>query len=102
MPSSTRTMLRALVLVALAVLLAACSNGATARPPAATVSGSQITTEELASTAGVFKTVAGLQQQPCGQTDGTTDTQDAACNRFSLGALITFRAADVYAQANDI
>jgi foldase protein PrsA len=95
-------MLRALVLVPLAVVLAACSNGATARPPAATVSGSPITTDQLASTAGVFKAVAGLQQQPCGQTDGTTDTQDAACNRFSLGALITFRAADVYAQANNI
>jgi parvulin-like peptidyl-prolyl isomerase len=95
-------MLRALFLVPLLVVLAACSNGATSRPPAATVSGTPITTDQLAATAGVFKAVAGLQQQPCGQTDGETDTQDAACNRFSLGALITFRAADAYATANDV
>jgi parvulin-like peptidyl-prolyl isomerase len=66
------------------------------------VEGSAITTDQLATTAGVFKAVAGLNQQPCGQTDGTTDTPEAACNRFSLGALITFRAADVYAQANGL
>jgi hypothetical protein len=87
--------------VLLALVLAACSS-ATARPPAATVAGTSISTDELARTAGVFSTVAGLQQQPCGQTDGTTDTQEAACNRFSLGAMILFRLADSYATAHGI
>jgi parvulin-like peptidyl-prolyl isomerase len=50
----------------------------------------------------VFNTVAGLQQQPCGQTDGATDTQEAACNRFSLGAMILFRLSDQYAAQNGI
>jgi parvulin-like peptidyl-prolyl isomerase len=89
-------MLPIVLAVVLAVVLAACSE-ATARPPAATVAGSSISTDELARTAGVFSTVAGLQQQPCGQPDGTSDTQEAACNRFSLGAMILFRLSDQYA-----
>src|SRR5262245_50253209 len=96
MHPSRRSVLPILLSFALALLLAACSE-ATARPPAATVAGSSITTDDLARTAGVFNTVAGLQQQPCGQTDGATDTQEAACNRFSLGAMILFRLSDQYA-----
>jgi len=96
MHPSRRSVLPILLPVVLAVVLAACSE-ATARPPAATVAGSSISTDELARTAGVFNTVAGLQQQPCGQTDGTSDTQEAACNRFSLGAMILFRLSDQYA-----
>jgi foldase protein PrsA len=93
--------MRVLLIPVLALGLAGCA--ATTGPrPAATVEGSDITTEQLARTAGVFRAVAGLQQQPCGQTDGDTDTAEAACNRFSLGALIQFRAADVYAQANGV
>ena len=94
-------MLPILLPVVLAIVLAACSE-ATARPPAATVAGSSISTDELARTAGVFNTVAGLQQQPCGQTDGTSDTQEAACNRFSLGAMILFRLSDQYAADNGV
>jgi foldase protein PrsA len=94
-------MMRALLIVVLALGLAGCAS-ATGPRPAATVEGSDITTEQLARTAGVFRAVAGMQQQPCGQTDGDTDTAEAACNRFSLGALIQFRAADVYAQANGV
>jgi parvulin-like peptidyl-prolyl isomerase len=94
-------MLPILLSIVLAVALAACSD-ATARPPAATVAGSSISTDELARTAGVFSTVAGLQQQPCGQTDGATDTQEAACNRFSLGAMILFRLSDQYAAQNGL
>jgi len=101
MRPSRRSVLPVLLWVALAVALAACSE-ATARPPAATVAGSPISTDDLARTAGVFSTVAGLQQQPCGQTDGATDTQEAACNRFSLGAMILFRLSDRYAAQNDI
>ena len=94
-------MLRALLIVVLSLAVGACSAAAEARPPA-TVAGSEITTDQLAKTAGVFRTVAGLQQQPCGQPDGETDTAEAACNRFSLGALIQFREADLYAQANGV
>jgi|tagenome__1003787_1003787.scaffolds.fasta_scaffold20985755_7 foldase protein PrsA len=96
MHASRRSVLPILLSVVLALVVAACSE-ATARPPAATVAGSSISTDELARTAGVFNTVAGLQQQPCGQTDGATDTQEAACNRFSLGAMILFRLSDQYA-----
>jgi hypothetical protein len=101
MHPSPRFVLPIVLSVLLALVLAACSS-ATARPPAATVSGSSISTDELARTAGVFNTVAGLQQQPCGQTDGATDTQEAACNRFSLGAMILFRLADVYASDHGV
>jgi len=101
MRPSRRSVLPILLSAVLAVTLAACSE-ATARPPAATVAGSSISTDDLARTAGVFNTVAGLQQQPCGQTDGATDTQEAACNRFSLGAMILFRLADQYAADNGI
>src|SRR3954454_23735479 len=101
MHASRRSVLPILLSVVLALVVAACSE-ATARPPAATVAGSSISTDELARTAGVFNTVAGLQQQPCGQTDGATDTQQAACNRFSLGAMILFRLSDQYASQNGI
>ena len=94
-------MLRALLIVALSLAVGACSAAAETRPPA-TVAGSEITNDQLAKTAGIFRTVAGLQQQPCGQPDGETDTAEAACNRFSLGALIQFREAELYAQANGV
>jgi parvulin-like peptidyl-prolyl isomerase len=96
MRPSRRCVLPIILSVVVAIVLAACSD-ATAAPPAASVAGSPITTDELARTAGVFSTVAGLQQQPCGQTDGATDTQEAACNRFSLGAMILFQLSDQYA-----
>jgi parvulin-like peptidyl-prolyl isomerase len=100
MHPSTRSVLRALVIVGLCLGLAGCAS--TGTPPAATVSGSDITNEQLAKTAGVFRAVGNLQQQPCGQAEGDTDTVEAACNRFSLGALIQFREADLYAQAHDV
>jgi hypothetical protein len=93
--------LRALVTLGLGVALAGCSS-ATGAPPAASVAESPITNDQLAHTAAVFRAVAGLQQQPCGQPDGATDTPEAACNRLSLGALIQFRAADLYAQSHGI
>jgi parvulin-like peptidyl-prolyl isomerase len=99
MHPSTRVMLRASLVPAMCIALAACATGA---PAAATVSGSDITNDQLATAASVFRAVAGLQQQPCGQTEGDTDTEEAACNRFSLGALIEFREADLYAQQHGI
>jgi foldase protein PrsA len=99
MHPTRRVVLRALLAPAICLALAACAAGA---PPAATVSGSDITNEELATTAAVFRSVAGLQQQPCGQTEGDTDTEESACNRFSLGALIEFREAEVYATEHGV
>src|SRR3954470_12923661 len=93
MHASRRSVLPILLSVVLALVVAACAE-ATARPPAATVAGSSISTDELARTAGVFHTVAGSQRQPCGQRDGATDAQEAACNRFSVGAMILFRLSD--------
>jgi len=92
-------------LVAVVVLLAvatACSNKTPAPDAAASVGGSDITMAQLASTAAVFQSIASLQQTTCGQVDGPTDTQAAACNRFSLGAMIQFRMAETYAAANQI
>jgi parvulin-like peptidyl-prolyl isomerase len=90
-------------LVAFALLLAAC--GTSSQPAAgvaATVGGSEISTDEVANTANVLTAVAATQQQPCGQVDGDTDTQQAACNRYALSTLIQFRLSDSYASAHDI
>jgi parvulin-like peptidyl-prolyl isomerase len=99
-----RSFLRALVsLVVLVVVATACSNSTPAAPnAAASVGGSDITMAQLATTAAVFQSLASLQQTTCGQVDGETDTPAAACNRFSLGAMIQFRMAETYADANAI
>jgi len=96
--------LRALVgIVMLAAVATACAKNTPANPDAAaSVGGSDITMATLASTAAVFQSIASLRQSTCGQTDGPTDTQAAACNRFSLGAMIQFRMAETYATANGI
>ena len=87
----------------LVVLATACGkNTPAAHDAAASVGGSDITMAQLASTAAVFSSIASLRQSTCGQTDGPTDTQAAACNRFSLGAMIQFRMAETYASANGI
>ena len=99
MHGSTRAALRALIAPVVCIALGACATGP---PPAATVAGSDISNDELAESAGVFRTVSELQQQPCGQLDGDTDTPEAACNRFSLGALIQYREADLYAQEHEV
>jgi len=100
-----RYFLRALVgSIVLVVLASACADRSSSQSAdaVATVSDSAITTAQLASTAAVFSGLASLQQSTCGQVDGPTDTQEAACNRFSLGAMIQFRLADTYAAANGI
>jgi parvulin-like peptidyl-prolyl isomerase len=84
-----------LALIALAVwLLSSCADTSDA---AATVGGTAITDSEVATTAGVYRTIFGLQQAPCGTKDGQTDTQEAACNRFALSQLIGLRLAERYA-----
>jgi len=86
---------------ALIVLTTAC--GRAAGPPAAAhVAGTEVTDAQLAVTAGVFESLFGLQHAPCGQQDGAGDTAEAACNRYSLGAMIQFRLVQDYASTNGI
>ena len=87
-----------LVLVAGAFVVSACgSSSGSDQGVAARVGATTISTDEVARTASVFSAVSALQQQPCGQVDGDTDTQQAACNRYALSALILFRLAESYA-----
>jgi hypothetical protein len=85
----------------LAVLASACGD-ATSAPAAAHVLGSDVTDAQLASTANVFKALFGLQHTTCGQKSGPGDTDEAACNRFSLEALIQFRLAEAYASDHGV
>ena len=84
------------------LVLATACGGAAAAPPAAHVAGTDVTDAQLAVTAGVFESLFGLQHSACGQTDGVDDTAAAACNRYSLAAMIQFRLAQDYASKNGI
>ena len=86
---------------ALIVLTTAC-GGAAGQPVAAHVAGTEVTDAQLAVTAGVFESLFGLQHAACGQQDGAGDTAEAACNRYSLGAMIQFRLVQDYASKNGI
>src|SRR6476659_4337577 len=86
---------------ALIVLTTACGHAA-GQPAAANVAGTEVTDAQLAVTAGVFESIFGLQHAACGQQDGAGDTAEAACNRYSLGAMIQFRLVQDYASKNDI
>ena len=85
----------------LLLLTAACGH-VTTEHAAAVVAGTDVTDAELAVTAGVFESLFGLQHSACGQTDGAGDTAAAACNRYSLGAMIQFRLVQDYASKNSI
>ena len=86
---------------ALIVLTTACGRAAGV-PAAAHVAGTEVTDAQLAVTAGVFQSLFGLQHAACGQQDGVGDTAEAACNRYSLGAMIQFRLVQDYASKNGI
>ena len=83
------------------VLTTACGQAA-GQPAAAHVAGTEVTDAQLAVTAGVFESLFGLQHVACGQQDGAGDTPEAACNRYSLGAMIQFRLVQDYASNNGI
>lgn len=83
------------------VLTTACGRTA-GEPAAAHVAGTEVTDAQLAVTAGVFESLFGLQHAACGQQDGAGDTAEAACNRYSLGAMIQFRLVQDYASKNGI
>jgi parvulin-like peptidyl-prolyl isomerase len=104
MTPSFRLFSRAVVpLLVGAIALSACGTSTSAaQNVAATVGGATIDTAAVARTASVFTAVAALQQQQCGQTDGPTDTQQAACNRYALSALILFALSDRYAADHGI
>ena len=93
-------MLRLVVVPAVAVALAAC--GSTGPAPAATVGGAEITDAQLAEQVKLFTFLATLGQQQCGGTPSEGETQEAACNRFTLGNMIQGRFVQGYAQANDL
>lgn len=94
---------RTLRLVALPViaasLLAACSSGPSA---AATVGETDITDEQLAQEAKLFTFLATLNQQQCGGAPTDGETQEAVCNRFTLGNLIQGSLVTDYAADNDV
>jgi parvulin-like peptidyl-prolyl isomerase len=96
-----RRLLPLALIPALALVATACGDTATA-PAAAHVLGTDVTDAQLASTAGVFKALFGLQHAACGELSGAGDTEAAACNRYSLGALIQFRLAETYANGNGV
>lgn len=88
-----------------AALLAACGDapGLGAGPaPAATVGETDITDDELAQQAKLFTFLATLGQQQCGGAPADGDTQEAVCNRFTLGNMIQSVFVESYAAANDI
>ena len=94
---------RTLRLIALPVIaaafLAACSSGPS---PAATVGEAGITDAELSQEAKLFTFLAALNQQECGGPPPEGETQEAVCNRFTLGNLIQGTFVRDYAAANDI
>ena len=94
---------RTLRLIAMPVIaaafLAACSSGPSA---AATVGETDITDEQLAEEAKLFTFLAALNQQECGGPAPDGDTQEAVCNRFTLGNMIQGTFISDYAEANDV
>jgi parvulin-like peptidyl-prolyl isomerase len=91
-----------LVLGTALIVVATACGGAAGEPAAAHVAGTEVTDAQLAVTAGVFESLFGLQHAACGQQDSAGDTAEAACNRYSLGALIQFRLVQDYASKNGI
>src|SRR6476620_7689904 len=86
---------------ALIILTTACGRAAE-QPVAAHVAGTEVTDAQLAVTAGVFESLSGLQHAARGQQDGAGDIDQAACCRYSLGALIHFRLVQDYASKNGV
>lgn len=84
-----------------AVLLAACANDA---PPdaAATVGEAQVSDEDVARLSRVLRSVGSIQRSPCGQVEADGDTEEAACNRVSLGLWLQFKLSQAYAAEHDL
>jgi foldase protein PrsA len=81
---------------ALGATTVACSNGATGSPPAATVGSTQISDAQLAKESELFTFLSALNSQKCGTVEGT-ETQTAACSRFTLQNMIETVIVSQYA-----
>jgi parvulin-like peptidyl-prolyl isomerase len=97
-----RTLRLIVVPVALAALLAACSNSPTSPAPAATVGSTEITDAQLSHDVKLWTFVSAINQQPCGGAAPEGESQEAVCNRFALSNLIQDQLASEYAKANDL
>ena len=86
-----------LALVA-ALALSACSAGP---PPAAVIGDDRITDDQLAEDMSVFRFLAGLNGQPCGQATAG-ETEQSACARFTLSTLIREDLVKGYARGRGI
>lgn len=95
MAMSPRRLLFLPALLTTALVLGACAE---TDDSAATVGGVAISDTEVATTANLYRTIFGIQQLPCGQTEGDSDTEEAACNRFALSQLIGLRLAEAFAE----
>jgi len=88
--------------VSAALVLAACSHGGGAGPqPAAVVDGTRITNAQVAREAQLFTFLAGLNRAQCGNV-AAGETQQQACNRFSLGNLIQGVFVNEYADQHQV
>ncbi len=94
-----RRTFRHAVVGAIAVVLASSCGG---QGPAALVGSHRIDDAEVVAAAAVLRSIFGVQSGTCGTLDGDTDTQEAACNRLALSALIPMKLADDYATANGV
>ncbi len=92
---------RSVVLFTLALSLALLASCGSASAPAATLGTIDVTDAQLAHEMDLFGFLAGLNQQPCGISDGN-ETTDAACARFALTNLVQEHFVGTYAVANDI
>lgn len=90
--------LRALAIVCVVVLFAACANDPSS---AATVGDGEISIDQLHGDVALFGFLTGLSGAPCGTPVGN-ETQDAACARFALANDIREELAKAYAIENDL
>jgi foldase protein PrsA len=91
-----------LLLVVAGLGLSACSDTApVGTSPAATVAGAEITDQQVADAAAIYRFIAGVNQQPCGTAEGG-ESQESACNRFALSNLIQFEVTEAYAAEHQI
>jgi foldase protein PrsA len=86
---------------ALAAATVACSNGASGSQPAATVGSTQISDAQLAKESDLFTFLSALNSQKCGTIQGT-ETQTAACSRFTLQNMIETVIVSQYATQHSL
>lgn len=89
---------RALAIVCVVALFAACANDPSS---AATVGEGEISIDQLHGDVALFGFLTGLSGAPCGTPVGN-ETQDAACARFALANDIREELAKAYATENDL